>query len=173
VSPRVAPFAFCAVLALALAPFAAGCKKPEPPAPAVPDALKAPAGEVVVVKALAKGAQVYECKDDKWVLSGPEAELTDESGAHIGRHSAGPTWELADGSKVVGELVQKADAPDAQAIPWLLLRAKSTEGKGTLTRVTSIQRVDTVGGKAPASCGGQPKLSVPYSATYYFYARST
>ena len=151
---------------------AAACTKAQPPAPSVPDALKAPAGEVVVVKAFAKGSQIYDCKDDKWVLNAPDAELTDERGAHLGRHYAGPTWELADGSKVVGEVAQKSDAPDAQAIPWLLLRAKSAEGNGALGKVTSIQRLDTVGGKAPASCGGQVRLSVPYSATYYFYARS-
>jgi hypothetical protein len=145
-------------------------EKPAPP-PSVPEALKAPAGEAVVAKALASGVQIYECKDAKWILSGPEAELKNEHGAKIGRHFKGPTWALEDGSSVVGEVVGKSDAPAPDAVPWLLLKAKSTEGRGTLDRVTTIQRVDTQGGKAPADActtGGQTR--VPYTATYYFYA---
>jgi hypothetical protein len=149
--------------------------------PEVPDALRVPAGETLVVKAAAQGSQVYECQAGEdagftWKLVGPDAELTDEAGARIGKHYAGPTWEALDGSKVVGVLQKKADAPASGAIPWLLLGAKSTEGTGKFARVTSIQRVDTVGGVAPASgCDASKvgtKQSAPYRATYYFYARS-
>ena len=67
----------------------------------------------------------------------------------------------------------KADAP-GPAIPWLLLRAKSTSGTGVFSAVSSIQRVRTVGGKAPASgcdrmqSGKETRVS--YSAEYRFYA---
>jgi hypothetical protein len=145
-------------------------EKPAPP-PNVPESLKAPQGEAVTLKALASGVQVYECKDTKWVLAGPDAELKNDRGAKIGRHFKGPTWALDDGSSVVAEVVGKSDAPAPDAVPWLLLKAKSTDGKGALDRVTTIQRVDTSGGKAPAdtcTAGGQTK--VPYTATYYFYA---
>ena len=145
-------------------------EKPAPP-PAVPEPLKAPAGEAVVAKALASGVQIYECKDQKWVLSGPDAELKNERGAKIGRHFKGPTWALDDGSSVVADVVGKSDAPAPNAVPWLLLKAKSTDGKGALDRVTSIQRVDTSGGKAPAeACAAGDQTKVPYTATYYFYA---
>jgi hypothetical protein len=159
----------------ALAP--ACSKNATPTPPAVPDALKTRANDVVVAKAYAKGVQIYECKEAKWTLAGPEAELTDDKGVRIGRHFAGPTWEWSDGSRVKGELVQRADAPKADAVPWLLLRANGTEGKGALERVTAIQRVDTDGGKAPASgCDATSapgaRASVPYTATYYFYAPS-
>jgi hypothetical protein len=148
----------------------------------VPDALRAPAGEAVVVKASADGTQVYECAAGEdagfaWKLVGPDAVLTDARGEKIGKHYAGPTWEALDGSKVVGVVKQKADAPAAGAIPWLLLAAKSNEGTGTFGKVTSIQRVDTVGGAAPAGgCDASKaaaRQSVPYKATYYFYAKGS
>jgi hypothetical protein len=73
----------------------------------------------------------------------------------------------------VGEVRQKVDAPDADAVPWLLLKAKSTEGTGGLAAVTSIQRVDTAGGKAPAGGCEEGRAGarerVAYRATYYFY----
>ncbi|HWJ34508.1 MAG TPA: DUF3455 domain-containing protein [Steroidobacteraceae bacterium] len=147
----------------------------------VPDELKAPAGQVLAISARAVGVQIYECaaaKDDPtqflWTLKAPEAELRYRSGKPLGKHYAGPTWEAGDGSKVVGELVAKRDAPDGTAIPWLLLRAKSTSGTGVFTAVASIQRLRTVGGKAPASgcdrtqAGREARVS--YSAEYLFYA---
>ncbi len=105
----------------------------------------------------ATGVQIYACaarKDDaakfEWTLVAPEAELFDAAGKKIGRHYAGPTWEATDGSKVVGELKARDDGPDPNAIPWLLLAAKSTSGSGVLSKTTSIQRLRTVGGKAPS-----------------------
>jgi hypothetical protein len=146
-------------------------------APTVPDALRAPAGETVRSKTAAQGVQIYECQRAAeafaWKLTGPEAELLDEAGKHAGRHYAGPTWEAADGSKVVGEVKERADAPTPDAVQWLLLKAKSNEGQGTFGKVTSIQRVNTVGGKAPATgCDAKSvgtSVRIPYQATYYFY----
>ena len=54
-----------------------------------------------------------------------------------------------------------------------LLNAKSTAGTGPLSRTATIQRVQTVGGKAPASGCSQAQAGkearVPYEARYYFY----
>lgn len=147
----------------------------------IPNAIATPAAERVVLKALAKGVQLYSCKPKEgaastfeWTLKAPEAELLDESGKKIGKHYAGPTWEALDGSKVVGKLAAKVDAPEASAIPWLLLEAKSNEGQGVLTQVKNIQRVGTVGGKAPsAGCDAAhvgAETRVDYAATYYMYA---
>jgi|GEM_PF-549104 len=151
-------------------------------APTVPDALKPTSTDGVVAKTNAKGFQVYECKASTaggaafaWALTGPDAELSDDQGKAMGKHYAGPTWEAPDGSKVVGEKVQQADSPQATAVPWLLLRAKSTSGKGAFEHVTFVQRVDTTGGKAPASgCDAAhtgATTKVPYTATYYFYGQ--
>jgi hypothetical protein len=70
-------------------------------------------------------------------------------------------------------LEAKADAPDASAIPWLLLAAKSHAGEGALANVSFIERVATTGGKAPArGCDAtrvDAEQRVPYTASYYFY----
>jgi hypothetical protein len=147
--------------------------------PTVPDVLRTSEGEVLTAKASAQGTQNYECQAGDngayaWKLLGPEAQLTDEAGKPLGHHYAGPTWESPDGSKVVGEVKAKSDAPGGQAVPWLLLKAKSTSGTGVFARVTSVQRVDTVGGVAPPTgCDAQhvgAKHSAGYKATYYFYS---
>jgi hypothetical protein len=146
--------------------------------PEVPDNIKAPAGEEIVLQVHATGSQVYVCQvsaDQKfsWTLKGPEAELTDGQDKTIGTHYAGPTWKHADGSDVVGKLVARADAPEAGAIPWLLLSASGHAGNGILSRVTSIQRIRTKGGQPPNSCDESHRgteVEVPYSADYYFYA---
>jgi hypothetical protein len=152
----------------------AGCSGAKVAAPSVPDAIKVPDGNVAVLKAAATGSQIYVCDGSAWTLKAPDAELHDAAGKKIGRHYAGPTWELDDGSKVVGALKAKVDAPDATAIPWLLVAAKTASGDGALGKVTFVQRVDTSGGKAPATgCDAAHKdaeQSVPYTANYYFFA---
>jgi hypothetical protein len=147
---------------------------------AVPDNLKTSITEVISLKAQGKGVQIYECKADtndstrfEWVFKAPEADLFDDTGKMIGKHYAGPTWEVNDGSKVVGTVKQRDNGPDPDAIPWLLLTAKSTSGNGVFSRVTSIQRLNTVGGTAPAEgCNkalANKEIRIPYKATYYFY----
>ena len=150
------------------------------PRPEVPDAIKAPAGEQVVLVARAAGSQIYTCGkgDDgkpQWTLKGPEAQLRDTKGALIGHHSAGPSWKHLDGSSVTGKMVAKASSPDAGSIPWLLLTAVSHDGKGVLEHVTSIQRAHTKGGQAPPAEKCDPtkpgvETWIPYSAEYYFFA---
>ena len=148
--------------------------------PLVPENLKVPAGQTLSLVSPATGVQIYECgaiKADparfEWVFKAPEADLFDLSGKKIGKHYAGPTWESNDGSKVVGEVKARDDGPAATAIPWLLLAAKSTSGNGVFSRIQGIQRLYTVGGKAPVGGCSKPQLGkearVPYKATYYFY----
>jgi hypothetical protein len=141
-----------------------------------------PPPATLALKADAVGVQIYACgpgKDAKqpfeWSLKAPEATLTDDAGKPFGKHGAGPTWEAADGSKIHGAMKAKADAPEASAIPWLLIEVKSSEGKGVLSNVAWVQRVQTVGGKAPTSGCDKAHLGaetrVDYRAAYYFYAR--
>jgi len=145
----------------------------------VPDALRAPANQLLTLQAHANGVQIYQCKPSKddpshfaWVLSAPEANLFDGTGKKVAKHYAGPTWENVDGSIVVGQVAAKVDSPDGHSIPWLLLTAKTTSGKGQFGSVVSIQRLHTVGGDAPPSCDGakpDKQLRVPYKADYFFY----
>ncbi len=150
-------------------------------ASAVPESLKVPATQTLALEAHAAGVQIYTCSASKadparfeWVFKAPEADLWDGKGKKIGKHYAGPTWESFDGSKVVGEVVAKDGGSDANAIPWLLLSAKSTSGKGVFGRILSIQRLSTVGGKAPAEgcdkAQSGKEARVPYRARYSFFA---
>src|SRR5215475_1107306 len=168
-------FAICMLLGLALQASGQVIARPD-----VPEKIKAPAGEEVVLVAHASGSQIYICQagaDGKlaWTLKAPEAELRNEQGAVIGRHFAGPTWKLNDGSEVTGKAAARADSPDANSIPWLLVTVTGHTGDGALSRVTDIQRIHTKGGVAPAAdtCstakqGSEGKSS--YTADYYFYA---
>jgi len=148
-------------------------------APKIPDELKVPAGEKLVLKAHATGFQIYTCKAAgdraaQWELKGPEADLHDRKGAVIGHHFAGPTWKHKDGSEVMGKASAHVDSPDADSIAWLLVSATGHTGEGVLAKVSNIQRINTKGGKAPAAAectaannGAESRSS--YSADYYFY----
>jgi hypothetical protein len=144
----------------------------------VPKELLPPPNEQLLLQVHAKGDQIYTCKSDaaqfSWTLKAPEAQLIDKNGKPFGKHFAGPSWEASDGSRVTGKAVANAPSPDADSIPWLLVEVTSRSGEGMLARVTSIQRINTKGGKSPASgCdsahAGQ-ELRVPYSADYVFFA---
>jgi len=149
-------------------------------APDVPDQIKAPATEKLVFRAHASGAQIYVCQQGadgkaQWTLKAPEAQLLDPRGAVVGHHYAGPTWRHNDGSEVTGKASAKADSPDPDSIPWLLITATGHSGAGVFAQVMSIQRIHTKGGHAPeaASCDSSKlgaETKIPYTADYYFYA---
>ncbi len=148
--------------------------------PNVPDKIKAPAGEEVILQVHATGSQIYVCQpgtDGKgaWTLKAPEAELHDQQGAIVGRHYAGPTWKDNDGSEVTGKAAARVESPDPDSIPWLLVSVTGHSGEGVLSRVTSIQRVNTKDGLPPPAAECNPakqnvEVKSPYTADYYFYA---
>lgn len=149
--------------------------------PDVPEKLKIPGAETVILHARGSGSQVYTCQagsDGKmtWTLKAPEADLYDSKGQKIGKHYAGPTWKYEDGSEVTGKVVARQDAPDPESIPWLLLSASGHSGAGKFASVDSIQRIRTKGGQPPKlGCDESHRgseIKVPYSADYYFYAAS-
>ncbi len=121
----------------------------------------------------AEGAQIYDCKagaDGKlaWTFREPIATLLAQ-GKTAGRHYAGPNWELSDGSAVVGKVVGNAPGATAADIAWLKLDVVSQRGTGTLTGITTVQRINTKGGKVEGSCETAGSYrSAPYSADYVF-----
>jgi len=148
----------------------------------VPAAIKAPAGQSLATVVSAKGVQIYECRKDKgqdaWVFVAPEAALFDARGTQIGSHGLAPNgagvyWQAADGSRVVGVVKARADAPQGGAIPWVLLSATAEGPQGTFSKTKSVQRVNTVGGLPPTGgCAPEnlgQRLRVPYTATYQFF----
>lgn len=169
-------FSFVATLATLSIPFAVAQTR-------IPGSLQVPADQQFLMEVAATGDQIYTCqaKADQpnvyeWTLKAPEALLYNQQGQTVGHHYGGPTWEMNDGSQIVGQLQARADAPTADAIPWLLLQVKSHAGEGALSSVNWIQRVHTVGGKAPQNgCDASQQnreVRVPYSADYYFFGQS-
>jgi hypothetical protein len=161
--------------------------------PAFPPGLAPPPGASVKLHAHAVGAQIYTCTAGDatgtdggaaagagatttyaWVLKAPDAKLYDSSGTQIGTHGAGPSWTWRDGSVANGAKVAEVAAPTADAISWLLLRVTSTSGAGLLSDATYVQRLNTAGGRAPATgCDASTvgtDARADYSADYYFYS---
>jgi uncharacterized protein DUF3455 len=138
----------------------------------LPDAIAAP-GETIVLSLHAEGAQVYECKaggDGKlgWAFREPIATLMAD-GKTVGRHYAGPSWEYSDGSAVTGKAAGNAPGATPADIPWLKLEVISRRGSGALAGVTTVQRINTMGGKLDGVCDKAGTFrSAPYSADYVF-----
>jgi hypothetical protein len=169
-------------ITLLLALYAGGSAGMESPKTlaSVPDTLRPGSNESLSLVVPARGVQIYEClvrKDQpgeyEWAFVAPEAELFDGHDNRIGKHYGGPHWEAADGSRIVGIVKERAEAPAPDAIPWLLLTAKSVGPEGSFSKVTSIQRVNTVSGVAPRTgctqAAAGATVRVKYSADYYFF----
>jgi hypothetical protein len=146
----------------------------------VPANLAPPSSSVLLFELGASGVQIYACEADPndatsfvWAFKAPEADLFNSHGEPVGTHFAGPTWQGTDGSAVVATVLERTDAPVAGAIPWLLLETQEHTGSGAFSTITYIQRLDTVGGVAPAEGCDEAhegeEVRVPYEATYAFF----
>jgi hypothetical protein len=141
-------------------------------AQSLPDAIAAK-GETTVLTVHAEGAQVYDCKAGEagklsWQFREPIATLIHD-GKTVGRHYVGPTWEHADGSRIVGKLIARANGATQKDIPWLKLEVVEARGTGALAGVTAIQRINTRGGQIDGACEkAGATLATPYAADYVF-----
>jgi hypothetical protein len=139
----------------------------------VPEAI-AVHGQTRLASFHAQGAQVYECKTNAsgvlaWQFREPIATLI-ENGQTVGRHYAGPSWELSDGSVITGKVAASSPGLTPNDIPLLKLDVTKRSGHGRIADVTTIQRVNTRGGVADGPCTAAGAfLSVPYAADYLFY----
>jgi Protein of unknown function (DUF3455) len=138
----------------------------------IPDAIAAK-GETAVLTVHAEGAQVYDCKAGEggklsWQFREPIATLI-QDGKTVGRHYAGPVWEHADGSRVAGKPVARANGATQNDIPWLKLEVVEARGAGALAGVTAIQRINTRGGQIDGACeNAGATLAAAYAADYVF-----
>ena len=135
------------------------------------DRLRAPEGSSFAYHVYAKGVQIYRWDGQAWAPVGPSAELFANARYKglVGTHFAGPRWQSLSGSTVRGEVLDRC-IYDANAIPWLTLKGIPENGPGVFAHTTFIQRVNTVGGKAPSTPGSLNQVvEVPYTAEYYFY----
>lgn len=128
-----------------------------------------------------EGTHVFECKPlatdasrFAWTFAAPDVTLYD-GGAAVGRNAAENTWEATVDRSTVSGAVRARQDGGADNLPWLLLRAQSTPDTGLFAGVTSVQRVNTAGGVAPATgCDASnvgKEARVPVAADYYFYRR--
>ena len=153
------------------------------PATAPAQSLSAVNKAAILATFHAEGAQLYECKPDTseqagktgalvWQFREPIAALLVD-GKTVGRHYAGPNWDVADGSGVKGKSVKSSPAPDASDIPWLELEVVDHRNKGILSEAVTVLRINTKGGLAQGSCDSEGKyLSIPYAADYVFLRKS-
>lgn len=157
------------VLILLAAPALA--QSPSPQA-GVPEAIHEPGG-VPAMTLHAVGAQIYSCTADpangkpSWVFREPIAALLID-GKTIGRHYAGPTWELENGGKIQGKVIARAAGAAPGDIPWLKLEAIGP-ATGPFAGTRFIQRIRTQGGALDGPCQQAGQLhAVAYRAEYVF-----
>ena len=146
---------------------------------ALPEPVRVPAGQKVMMSTTGVGEITYECREKKdmagaheWAFVGPVATLYSGDKKAVGKYYAGPTWEANDGSKVTGKQVAVSPS-SAGNIPMQLVKAEPAMGAGAMQGVTYIQRLNTKGGVAPAMACDAPakgkKQVVAYEADYVFY----
>ena len=145
--------------------------EPDLPSPLC-DEVNVPDGHRLSSRLYALGVQIYRWNGTAWAFVGPEATLFADPGyqGEVGTHYSGPTWEANDGSKVVAARIAGC-TPYRGAIPWLRLGATSTSDHGRFAQITFIQRINTIGGTAPAEPGAfiGDEARVPYTTEYLFY----
>ena len=142
--------------------------------------------------ALGVGTQNYECANTTGtpssvganaqlfnvtcaLVSNPSSSTSTLSTSNpVGKHffvdSTTPEFDVNSLGNTVLKKAQETDAPNpASDVKWLRLVAQAS---GTTSQVKTIYRVETVGGKAPATCAGQTPgkvFTVDYKAQYWFF----
>ena len=145
----------------------------------LPEPVRVPAGQKMMMAATGVGEITYECREKKdvagqheWAFVAPVATLYSADRKTVGKYYAGPTWEAADGSKVTGKQLAVSPASPGN-IALQLVKADPATGAGAMTGVSYIQRLNTKGGVAPAlACDAASKgqrQQVGYEADYVFY----
>lgn len=167
ISRSILPVAATLIAIAAASPLAQANEAP----PEVPSKISVPEGNKPFLDVHAVGVQIYSCNGQAWAPVAPRANLYDEDGKLVGTHFAGPSWQTKDGSTVVGSRVDGVNV-DPTAVDWLLLSATPTK-EGRLGRTTFIQRINTTGGRAPATgCDATTvgdRIEIPYTADYVFW----
>lgn len=138
----------------------------------LPDPLSGDA-KTILMTVQAEGVQIYNCAKDNtgqltWQFREPLATLM-INGKTVGRHFAGPTWQLNDRSAVVGKVAAQAPGATGRDISLLRLDVVSHQGVGGLSPAVAVQRLHTEGGVFSGSCEHDGDLHVePYRADYRF-----
>ena len=162
----------------------------------VPPEIQVPGQARLVFVGHGVGTQNYVCVPSAtgvaFTLFTPQATLFNDDLGQITTHFFSPnpfesgiirvTWESSqDTSTVWGQVIGSSTDPrfvTPGAIPWLLVQIVGAQegptGGTTLLGTSFIQRLNTVGGAAPAKDCKEAKdigtkAFVPYTADYFFY----
>jgi hypothetical protein len=148
-------------------------------APVIPDAIKVPAGNVLLFQAFGRGVQIYNCPTNADSNPTPFTILYSNADQKriigtMDRPDGQPRWSDLVGNSVIAVRQVVVPSPNPANVPFVLLKAQAHfgPGNGMLSLVTFIQRVNPNGGSAPV--GGcmnknQAQESLPFSATFLFY----
>ncbi len=164
----------------------AACSSVKPPAKEysqdrLVEAIRVPAGNVVVLETTGVGVLNYECRANVaatgaigWALASPKADLIDRTGKNIGTYGGPPaTWTHMDGSTVVGTQIALSPVLGSNNIALQLSKGTPGSNAGVLQNISYIQRINTKGGQdiskpcTQADIGD--KVTLPYQADYIFW----
>ncbi|HEY4222903.1 MAG TPA: DUF3455 domain-containing protein, partial [Myxococcota bacterium] len=125
-----------------------GAETPACPA-VVPAAVVPAADQRLRFSRVGDGDQIYVCTANaagafSWLFVTPRANLY-KGDKLVGTHFFGPIWQGNDDSSVKAAKVAAATV-DPTAIAWLLLTSVGNTGPGHFADITSVQRLNTVGG---------------------------
>ena len=156
-----------------LVALAAGASAPALAQPAAAPAAFDVAARTTILQVHAEGIQLYECKVDTaghtaWAFREPVATLIkgDET---LGRHYAGPHWELTDGSLVKGKAAMSLPGAGPDDAALLKLDVVENRGAGALKDAALVLRLNTHGGGLKGDCAAAGTFrAVPYTADYVF-----
>ncbi len=128
----------------------------------------------------ADGVQVFECRLRNlsgaygWTYVAPDATLFDGTRS-VGRYATINHFESTEDRTAVTGVPRVSQPAGGTNLPWLLYDAIPVGDEGMFAGVTSIQRVNTSGGVAPAagcdSDNAGAEARVAFRADYYFYKR--
>ena len=140
-----------------------------------------PEGNKRVATYYAEGVQQYKAVqvgidpvNYAWSFVGPKADLIDITNRTVGSHGAGRHWQIFSSNCIFAQAYNPpkiAPSSDVNSIDWLLLMPKiGKPATGIFANVAYIQRIATVGGKAPSvpPTSLSQTADVPYTAIYRF-----
>ncbi len=125
-----------------------------------------------ILVAQGNGSQIYSCTQQRdatnWTLEGPSATLSFKR-KRIGRHFAGPRWQLNDGSQILGRVTAQFQGANPSDIPELRVEVIAHEARGILDQANFVYRLYTHGGLLSGPCTTVgARRSVRYTAEYIF-----
>jgi hypothetical protein len=143
--------------------------------------LRAAADEEAAFVLAGSGVHIYECQQSManpnaftWSFVAPDATLYDGTRSAATLTTPNHVESLDDRTSVSG-FVRMTQPAGSANLPWTLMQARAIGDSGLFAGVTSIQRVNTRGGSAPAGGCSYDNIGeearVAYSADYYFYRK--